>query len=171
MAKGGIDIAQAHDGDHAGENEQAAGHDAARGPVQQPADIGRKLLRLRTREQHAVVQRMQKTAFGDPVLFLDQDAVHYGDLPGRTAEAQHGNPQPDPKGLPEADAVTELLVGDFLACWDIRHFKLVFLTSEMTYAPGPGSFLLARFHAGPLRIAPPLATVRLLRICQVVLAA
>ncbi len=88
LAEGGIDVAQAHDGDDAGQNEQAAGHDAARGPVQQPADIGRELLRLRARQQHAVVQRMQKTAFGNPVPFLDQDAVHHRDLPCRTAKAQ-----------------------------------------------------------------------------------
>ena len=77
-----------------------------RGPVQQPADIGRELLRLRSRQQHAVVQRMQEPAFGDPVLLLDQDAVHHRDLPGRAAEAEHGDPQPDPEGFAEADAVT-----------------------------------------------------------------
>ena len=80
IAEGGVDIAQAHDGDDAGQDEQAAGHDAAGGPVQQPADIGGELLRLRPRQQHAVVQRMQEPALGDPVLFLDQDAMHHRDL-------------------------------------------------------------------------------------------
>ena len=106
IAIGRIDVAQPHDGDDAGQDEQPAGHDAAGGPVQQPADIGRKLLRLRARQQHAVVQRMQKPALGNPVLFLDQDAVHHRDLPGRAAEAQQGDPQPDPEGFTEADAVT-----------------------------------------------------------------
>ena len=108
IAIGRVDVAQPHDGDDAGQDEQAAGHDAAGGPVQQPADIGRKLLRLRPRQQHAVVQRMQEPALGDPVLFLDQDAVHHRDLPGRAAEAEHGDPQPDPEGFTETDAVTEV---------------------------------------------------------------
>jgi hypothetical protein len=69
---------------------------------------------------------MQKTTLGNPVLFLDQDAVHHGDLSRRAAKAQKRNPQPDPEGFAEADAVTEFfLVGDFLACWDVRHFKPV----------------------------------------------
>src|SRR5258707_12599803 len=69
---------------------------------------------------------MQKTAFGHPVFYLDQDAVHHRDLPRRAAKAQHGNPQPDPKGLAECNSMTELPVRDFLACWDIRHFNPVF---------------------------------------------
>ena len=99
IAIGRVDIAQAHDGDDAGQDEQAAGHDAAGGPVQQPADIGRELLRLRPRQQHAVVQRMQEPALGDPVFFLDQDAVHHRDLPGRAAETQHARPAARPGRL------------------------------------------------------------------------
>jgi hypothetical protein len=96
IAVGGVDIAQAHDADDAGQDEQAAGHDAAGGPVQQPADIGRKLLRLGAGEQHAVVQRVQKPAFGDPVFLLNQDTVHHCDLPGRPTKTQQRHPQPDP---------------------------------------------------------------------------
>jgi hypothetical protein len=83
--------------------------------------------------------------------------------------------------------MTEFLVGDFLACWDIRHFKPV-VVSDIgdDLRVGLGSFLLARlhahpifgfagrsgivFHAGPLLIAADLATVRLLRTCQIALA-
>ena len=79
--------------------------------MQQPADIGRKLLRLRPRQQHAIVQRMQEPALGDPVFFLDQDAVHHRDLPGRAAEAEHGDPKPDAESLTEADAVIVCLCG------------------------------------------------------------
>ena len=121
LAERGIDIAQAHDGDDAGENEQAAGHDAAGGTMQQPADIGRELLRLRSRQQHAVVQCVQEPAFGNPVFFLDQDAMHHRDLSGRTAETQDGDPQPDPKGLTEADAVAGRSFGALLACHDSAH--------------------------------------------------
>jgi hypothetical protein len=56
--------------------------------MQQPADIGGKLLRFGARQQHAVVKCVQKPAFGNPVLFLDQNAMHHGDLPGRPAETQ-----------------------------------------------------------------------------------
>jgi hypothetical protein len=83
--------------------------------------------------------------------------------------------------------MTELLVGDFLARWDIRHFKPVVIPDIVTCVAGHGSFLLARLHAHPifgfaggsgivlharaLLIAAHLATVRLLRNCEVVLAA
>ena len=122
MAESRVDIAQAHDGDDARQDEEAAGHDAAGGPVQQPADIGGELLRLRARQQHAVVQRMQKTAFRNPVLLLDQDAVHHRDLPRGAAEAQQRHPQPDPESLAKADAVAGIsFVVRRLAGSDIHH--------------------------------------------------
>ena len=46
--------------DEAGQDEQHAGDEAAARPVQQPADIGRELLRLGPGQQHAVVQRVQE---------------------------------------------------------------------------------------------------------------
>ena len=105
IAEGGIDVAQAHDGDDAGQDEEAARHQPARSSVHQPADIGRKLLRLGARQQHAVVQCMQETALGDPVLLLDQDAMHHRDLARGPAKAQAGDPEPDAKRFVEADAV------------------------------------------------------------------
>ena len=106
VAPGGIDVAQRHDGDDAGHDEQAAGHDAAERAVHQPADIGRELLRLRARQQHAVVERVQEPALRNPALLLDQDAVHDRDLAGRAAEAQHRDAQPDPKRLAQRHAVS-----------------------------------------------------------------
>ena len=47
-------------GDDARQDEQNAGDEPAPGPVQQPADIDRELLRLGPRQQHAVVERMQE---------------------------------------------------------------------------------------------------------------
>ena len=137
IAIGRVDVAQAHDGDDAGQDEQAAGHDAAGGPVQQPADIGRELLRFRPRQQHAVVQRMQKPALRDPVLFLDQDAVHHRDLPGRAAETQHGDPQPDPEGFTEADAVTEVAGGTGLGRLVDRgiHYGFALLVGQLCVSP------------------------------------
>jgi hypothetical protein len=56
--------------------------------VQQPADVNSELLRLWSREEHAVVQRVQKAVLVDPTLLFYQDAMHDGDLPGRPTEAQ-----------------------------------------------------------------------------------
>jgi hypothetical protein len=105
LAIAGVDVAERHDGDDAGDDEQHAGHDAAERAVHQPADIGRELLRLRAGQQHAVVERMQEPLFRDPVLFLDDDPMHDRDLAGRPAEAQAGDPQPDAERLPQRHAV------------------------------------------------------------------
>ena len=90
-----VDDAERHQGDDAGQDEQAAGHEAAARAVHQPADIDGELLGLGSGQQHAVVQRMQEPALGDPPLLLDDDAVHHRDLPGRAAEAQGGDARPD----------------------------------------------------------------------------
>lgn len=87
VAIGRVDVAEPHDGEDAGQDEQSSRHDAAAGPVQQPADVGRKLLGLGPRQQHAVVEGVQETPLGDPVLLLDQDAVHHRDLAGGAAQA------------------------------------------------------------------------------------
>ena len=81
-----VDVAQRHDGDDAGHDEETAGHQAAGRAMQQPADVSRKLLCLGAGEQHAIVQRVQETTLGDPVLFLDDDAMHHRDLSRRAAE-------------------------------------------------------------------------------------
>ena len=88
-----------------GMTNRHAGHDAAERAVHQPADIGRELLRLGPRQQHAVVERVQEPALRNPALLLDQDAVHDRDLAGRTAEAQARDAQPDPERLAQRHAV------------------------------------------------------------------
>src|SRR5262245_39156656 len=99
VAPAGIDVAQRHDGDDAGNDEEPAGDDAAERAMYQPADIGRELLRLRARQQHAIVERMQEPLVRDPALLLDQNAMHDCDLAGGTAEAQRRDPQPHPERL------------------------------------------------------------------------
>ena len=85
---------EGHDRDGAGQDEQAAGHDPAGRPVQQPADIGGELLRLRPRQQHAVVERVQEAALGDPAPPLDQLLVDRGLGQGaQSGGAQSGHPQ------------------------------------------------------------------------------
>src|SRR5262245_29041282 len=88
IAPGGVHVAQRHDGNDAGNDKKPAGDDAAEGAMHQPADIGRELLRLGARQQHAIVERMQEPLFRDPTLLLDQNAMHDRDLSGGTAEAQ-----------------------------------------------------------------------------------
>lgn len=51
-------------------NRPPAHHDATDHPVQQPADVGRKLLRFGSRKQHAVIESMAETALRYPVLLL-----------------------------------------------------------------------------------------------------
>src|SRR5262249_28914931 len=42
---------------------------------------------------------MEKPVSGDPALFLNEDAVHGGELDGGTSEAQQGNARPNAEGL------------------------------------------------------------------------
>ena len=88
-----------------GNDKQPAGDDAAQRAMHQPADIGRELLRLRSRQQHAIIERVQKSTFRNPMFLVDQDAVHHRNLGRRTAEAQERDLEPDPKRLVERDTV------------------------------------------------------------------
>ena len=106
IAVGGINVAECHDGDDARHDEQAAGNDPAERAVHQPADIGSELLRLRSGQQHAVVEGVQESRFRHPVFLLDQDSMHDRDLSGGAAEAEACDPQPHLHGIPERDAVS-----------------------------------------------------------------
>ena len=108
IAPARVYVAQRHDGDDAGQDEQPACHDAAERAVHQPADVGSQLLRLGPRQQHAIVKRMQEPLFRDPALLLDQDAMHHRDLAGGAAEAQRRDPHPRPERLAQAHAMRGL---------------------------------------------------------------
>ena len=108
IAPGRVDVAQRHDGDDAGNDKKPAGDDAAERAMHQPADIGRKLLRLGARQQHAIVERMQEPPLRHPALLLDQDAMHDRDLTGGAAEAEPRDLQPGQERLAQRDAVIEL---------------------------------------------------------------
>jgi hypothetical protein len=54
--------------------------------MEQPTDVGGKLLRFRPRQEHAVIEGMQETLFPDPSLLFHQDTMHDGDLTRRSAE-------------------------------------------------------------------------------------
>ncbi len=115
-----------------GRMNQPAGRDAAGGAMQQPADIGGQLLRLGAREQHAVVERMQESAFRNPVLFLDQDAMHHRDLAGGAAEAEQCDAQPHPKCFGERNAVPVVAAGGGL----IRAHRFTRAVKRVDRTPG-----------------------------------
>ncbi len=94
---------QADQDEHRGQKEQHAGDHAAPGLVQQPADIGCQLLRLRSRQNHAEIKCVQEALFRYPAPALDQLLMHDRDLTGRPAEADKPHFQPKPKSLAEAD--------------------------------------------------------------------
>ena len=82
--------------------------------MHQPADIDGELLRLGAGQQGAVVQRLQEALLADPLLLLDDDAMHHRDLAGRAAEGERGDARPDLHRLAEGNAmVCHLLV----LCW------------------------------------------------------
>ena len=99
VAERHVDPAQRDEDEQRGQHEQPARHDAARGAVHQPADVGGQLLRLGPGQQHAVVERVQEAPLGNPALLLDQLAVHDRDLAGGPAEADEAQPEPEPEGL------------------------------------------------------------------------
>ncbi len=83
--------------------EKAARDHAAPGPVHHPADIGGELLGLRSRQHHAVVERVEEALLRDPAFPFDEVLVHDRDLPGRTAEADEAELEPVAKSFAQAD--------------------------------------------------------------------
>lgn len=73
--------------------------------MQQPANIGGELLRLRTGKQHAVIECVQKAVFAHPAFFFNENAMHHADLPGRAAETEGRDAAPNAEGFAEGDAV------------------------------------------------------------------
>ena len=65
--------------------------------MQKPADVDGELLRLRAGQQHAKIERVQKTGIVDPPFFLDQFGVHHGDLTAGSAKGNKAKLQPEPK--------------------------------------------------------------------------
>src|SRR5271170_4446460 len=77
--------------------------------MHQPPDIGGELLRLGAWQQHAIVERMQESAFRHPPFFFDENAVHHRDLSGGAAEAQRSDAQPDTGGFADRNTMSRLL--------------------------------------------------------------
>jgi hypothetical protein len=105
IAVGEVDPGKADEDEQRRQDEQHASGYATPYPVHQPADVGGQLLRLRPRQDHGVVKRMQETVLGYPAALLHQFLVHHADLPGGAAEADKTEFQPVAERLPERDRV------------------------------------------------------------------
>ena len=103
IARRRIDPGQDHDRGEARQDEQYARDQAAFGAVHQPADIGGELLRLRARQKHAVIERVEEPGLAQPPSFLDEDPVHKRDLASRPAKAEQCDLRPYPGRLGERD--------------------------------------------------------------------
>ena len=104
MLIGHIDHAEKQNRHRPRQHEQHPGDDAATHPMQQPSQIDGELLRLRPRQQHAEIQRMQKPLLADPFQLIDKKPVHHCDLSGRPAKAEKADFQPDIERLVKTDA-------------------------------------------------------------------
>ena len=91
--------------DDAGQDEEQARSKAAARAVQEPTRVRRELLRLRAGQQHAVVQRVEKTALVDPFAALNDLAVHDRDLTGGAAKAVEPDVRPGAKRVAERDTL------------------------------------------------------------------
>jgi len=98
---GGVNKAQRPEDHDRREHEKCTGHDPSRCSVQEPADVNCELRRFRAGQEHAEVERVKKTGLPDPALFFHQLRLHDGDLPGRPAETDEPELEPETKGFPK----------------------------------------------------------------------
>ena len=70
--------------------------------MEEPANIDRELLRFGSGQEHAEVERVEKTRLTDPAFLLDQLGLHDRDLPGRSAEANEPELEPEAEGFAES---------------------------------------------------------------------
>lgn len=63
--------------------------------MHQPADVGSQLLRFRSGQQHAEIERVQETPLGNPAPPLHQFLVHQRNLSGRAAKTDETELQPE----------------------------------------------------------------------------
>ncbi len=101
VAKGDVEPGQRDQDEQRRQNEQCPGDDAAPAAMHQPADVGGELLRLGAGQHHAVVQRVQEAAFGNPAPVIDQLLMHDRNLAGRTAEADEAELEPEQESFAE----------------------------------------------------------------------
>src|SRR5262249_34156808 len=104
---GRVDARKPPENEDGRNDEEGARDDSAPGPVEEPADVDRELLRLRTRQQHAEGERVEEPLLGDPAAAIHQIALHDRDLSRRPAEAHEAELDPVTERLPEADSLDQ----------------------------------------------------------------
>src|SRR5207253_9289592 len=109
ISKRGVDVTQRPKNEDRWNNKERAGNDTAPNFVEEPADVDGELLRLRSRKEHAEIQRVQKARLADPFFLFDQLALHNRDLAGRSAERNESELQPKPEGFTERRRTEPLL--------------------------------------------------------------
>jgi hypothetical protein len=72
---------------------------------------------------------MQEPVLGHPPLFIYEDTVHYGNLPGRATEAQGCDPHPDPECLGDCRVSPAFRDGSFSDILAHRHAITVLVWS------------------------------------------
>ena len=105
IAPDDVNPTERHKRNDARHDEQNASDQTAARLVHEPANIDGELLRFRSRQEVAIIQRVEEASFGNPALFFDEDTMHDGDLSGWSSETQQRNTQPDLEGFGEADAM------------------------------------------------------------------
>ncbi|CAN5891219.1 hypothetical protein BH24BAC1_BH24BAC1_15030 [soil metagenome] len=100
-AEGDVGHAQPQQDKHGGQHEQDAGRQPPAHPVQEPAQVSGQLLGLRARQQHAVVEGVQKLGVRHPLLLVHDKLLHDADLPGRPAKGDEPQFEPEEKRIPE----------------------------------------------------------------------
>src|SRR6266478_3298722 len=93
-AVSGVDETQSPENKNRRYDKECAGDDAAPGFVKKPPDVDGELLRFRAGQQHAKVERVQKSRLADPSFPFDQLRLHNRDLAGRSAKADESELQP-----------------------------------------------------------------------------
>ena len=94
-----VEPAQAEEEKDRGQDEPKSGRDPSPGTVEPPPEVGGELLGLGPGQEHAEIQRVEKMGVADPAIFLDQLPVHDRDLPGRAAETDESQLDPESQGL------------------------------------------------------------------------
>src|ERR1700730_4318008 len=81
-----VDVTQCPEDEDRWNDEEGTSDNTAPRFVQEPANVDGKLLRFWSWQQHAVIERVQKTRLANPSLLFDQLRLHHRDLSGRSAE-------------------------------------------------------------------------------------
>jgi hypothetical protein len=94
VAVGSEQDAQGHDRQKPRKDEQRSGEHSPTRPAQQPTQVGGQLLCFGARQQHAVVQCVEKTSLADPLTSHHDLVVHHRDLASGTPKTIRGHCYP-----------------------------------------------------------------------------